>query len=81
VGSYEVQVGIDGEFTQERKTAKLDEIKRISEEEYSDMIFTVDDVQLDCEEEEKKYSRLYKTAIDNRLIFITSKFCSLIVKN
>jgi len=32
VGSYEVQVGIDGEFTQERKTAKLDEINGNIEE-------------------------------------------------
>lgn len=41
-GGYEIQVGIEGELTEEKKAAMLQEIKRITGEEHSDMIFTVD---------------------------------------
>jgi DNA-binding winged helix-turn-helix (wHTH) protein len=49
-GGYEIQVGIDGELTEERKAAMLKEIKRITGEEHSDMIFTLDPIEPDCEE-------------------------------
>jgi len=49
-GGYEVQVGIDGELTEERKIAVLKEIKRITGEEHSDMIFTLDSVEPDCKQ-------------------------------
>ncbi|PKI15870.1 winged helix-turn-helix domain-containing protein [Colwellia sp. 12G3] len=50
-GGYEIQVGIDGELTEERKVAMLKEIKRITGEEHSDMIFTIDPIKHDCKQE------------------------------
>ncbi|KGK00346.1 putative transcriptional regulator, CadC [Thalassotalea sp. ND16A] len=49
-GGYEIQVGVEGELTEERKAAMLKEIKRITGEEHSDMIFTVDPLKPDCEQ-------------------------------
>ncbi|NQZ12792.1 MAG: winged helix-turn-helix domain-containing protein [Algicola sp.] len=43
-GGYEIEVGIEGELTQERKAAMLKELKRITGEEHSGMEFTVDPV-------------------------------------
>jgi len=50
-GGYEIQVGIDGELTEERKVAMLKEIKRITGEEHSDMIFTLDPIEPVCDKE------------------------------
>lgn len=50
-GGYEVQVGIDGELTEERKAAMLKEIKRITGEEHSDMIFTIDPIEPSCKDQ------------------------------
>ena len=47
-GGYEIQVGVDGELTEARKIAMLKEIKRITGEEHSDMIFTIDRPEPDC---------------------------------
>ena len=44
-GGYEIEVGIEGELTQERKAAMLKELKRITGEEHSGMEFTVDPVE------------------------------------
>ncbi len=49
-GAYEIQVGIDGELTEERKAAMLKEIKRITGEEHSDMIFTIDPIEPSCKD-------------------------------
>jgi hypothetical protein len=49
---YEIQVGIEGELTEDKKAAMLKEIKRITGEEHSDMIFTVDPIQPNCKQEE-----------------------------
>ncbi len=43
-GGYEIEVGVEGELTQERKAAMLKELKRITGEEHSGMEFTVDPV-------------------------------------
>jgi DNA-binding winged helix-turn-helix (wHTH) protein len=51
-GGYEVQVGIDGELTEERKIATLKEIKRITGEEHSDMLFTIDAIKPDCKKKQ-----------------------------
>ena len=48
-GGYEIQAGIDGKLTPEKKAAMLKEIKRITGEEHSDMVFTVDQVKPTCE--------------------------------
>lgn len=48
-GGFEIQVGIEGELTEEKKAAMLEELKRITGEEGSDMKFTVDDLSPDCE--------------------------------
>lgn len=50
-GGYEIQVGIEGELTEEKKAAMLKEIKRITGEEHSGMIFTVDPIQPSCNQE------------------------------
>jgi len=55
-GGYEIQVGIDGELTEERKVAMLKEIKRITGEEHSDMIFTLDPIEPTCDIEESHNS-------------------------
>jgi DNA-binding winged helix-turn-helix (wHTH) protein len=47
-GGYEIEVGIDGELTEEKKVAMLKELKRITGEEYSGMEFTVDPVAPEC---------------------------------
>jgi len=49
-GGYEIQVGIKGELTEARKAAMLKEIKRITGEEHSDMIFTLDPIEPSCNE-------------------------------
>jgi DNA-binding winged helix-turn-helix (wHTH) protein len=51
-GGYEVQVGIEGKLTEEKKAAMLKEIKRITGEEYSGMAFTLDPTEptIDCKE-------------------------------
>ncbi len=53
-GGYEIQVGLDGELTEERKAAMLKEIKRITGEEHSDMIFTLDPIKPDCKQKKSK---------------------------
>jgi len=53
-GGYEIQVGLDGELTEERKAAMLKEIKRITGEEHSDMIFTLDSLKPDCKQRKPK---------------------------
>lgn len=53
-GGYEIQVGIEGELTEEKKAAMLEELKRITGEEDSDMEFTVDDVEPTCIDKETK---------------------------
>lgn len=47
-GGYEIQVGIEGELTEEKKAAMFAELKRITGEEDSDMEFTVDAIAPDC---------------------------------
>lgn len=41
-GGYEIQAGIEGKLTEEKKAILLKEIKRITGEEYSGMEFTID---------------------------------------
>ena len=50
-GGYEIEVGIDGELTEEKKAAMLKELKRITGEEHSDMQFTVDPVTPECSDQ------------------------------
>jgi len=52
-GGYEIQVGIEGKLTPEKKAAMLKEIKRITGEEYSGMAFTVDPIKPNCESLDK----------------------------
>lgn len=52
-GGYEIQAGIDGELTEEKKAAMLKEIKRITGEEHSDMVFTVDPIKPNCDKKHK----------------------------
>jgi DNA-binding winged helix-turn-helix (wHTH) protein len=47
-GGYEIQVGIDGNLTEEKKAAMLEELKRITGEEHSHMEFTVDEITTEC---------------------------------
>jgi len=47
-GGYEIQVGIEGELTEEKEAAMLAELKRITGEEDSDMKFTVDEITPAC---------------------------------
>ena len=47
-GGYEIQAGIEGKLTPEKKAAMLAEIKRITGEEHSGMVFTVDPVEEVC---------------------------------
>ncbi|WP_100642632.1 winged helix-turn-helix domain-containing protein [Alteromonas facilis] len=47
-GGYEIQAGIEGKLTEERKAALLKEIKRITGEEHSDMEFTFDTLVPTC---------------------------------
>jgi DNA-binding winged helix-turn-helix (wHTH) protein len=47
-GGYEIQVGIEGELTDEKKAAMLAELKRITGEEHSDMEFTLDEIESTC---------------------------------
>lgn len=47
-GGYEIQVGIEGELTEEKKAAMLAELQRITGEEHSGMEFTVDEIAQDC---------------------------------
>lgn len=49
-GGYEIEVGIEGELTEEKKAAMLKELKRITGEEHSGMEFTVDPVSLECDD-------------------------------
>jgi DNA-binding winged helix-turn-helix (wHTH) protein len=66
-GGYEVQVGIEGELTEEKKAAMLAEIKRITGEEYSGMIFTVDPVKPNCQninDKEKKNNKQTKEKLN-----------------
>jgi len=48
-GGYEIEAGIEGELTEEKKAAMLKEIKRITGEENSGMEFTVDPKKKNCE--------------------------------
>ncbi|WP_371373201.1 transcriptional regulator [Thalassotalea aquiviva] len=41
-GGYEIQAGIEGKLTEEKKAALLKELKRITGEEHSGMEFTID---------------------------------------
>lgn len=50
-GGYEIEVGIDGTLTKEKEKAMLAELKRITGEESSDMVFTVDEVAHNCAEQ------------------------------
>ncbi|MEW6997284.1 transcriptional regulator [Colwelliaceae bacterium BS250] len=52
-GGYEIQAGIDGELTEEKKAAMLAEIKRITGEEHTDMVFTVDPIKSSCDKKHK----------------------------
>jgi DNA-binding winged helix-turn-helix (wHTH) protein len=47
-GGYEIQVGIEGELTDEKRMAMLAELKRITGEEHSGMEFTVDEIVPTC---------------------------------
>jgi len=53
-GGYEIQAGIEGELTEEKKAAMLAEIKRITGEEHSGMVFTVDPVKPNCDSKKIK---------------------------
>lgn len=54
-GGYEIDVGIEGELTEEKKAAMLKELKRITGEENSDMEFTVDPVKPGCGPAKKEH--------------------------
>jgi DNA-binding winged helix-turn-helix (wHTH) protein len=47
-GGYEIQVGIEGKLTEEKKAAMFAELERITGEEQSGMEFTVDEVAQTC---------------------------------
>lgn len=53
-GGYEIQAGIEGELTEEKKAAMLKEIKRITGEENSGMEFTIDPLKSDCQQLDSK---------------------------
>ncbi|WP_299081203.1 winged helix-turn-helix domain-containing protein [uncultured Paraglaciecola sp.] len=55
-GGYEIEVGIDGELTEEKKAAMLKELKRITGEEHSGMEFTVDPIAPECDKKMPKGS-------------------------
>ena len=60
-GGYEVNVAIDGELTEERKAAVLQEIKRITGEENSGMEFTFDSLTPECvDKDDQKKNCKYK---------------------
>lgn len=60
-GGYEVDVAIDGELTEERKAAVLQEIKRITGEENSGMEFTFDSLIPECvDKDDQKKNCEYK---------------------
>ena len=52
-GGYEIEAGIEGELTEEKKAAMLKELKRITGEEFSGMEFSIDPLKPNCEEGEK----------------------------
>ncbi len=52
-GGYEIQAGIEGKLTEEKKAAMLKEIKRITGEENSGMEFTVGPRVSDCQYHKK----------------------------
>jgi len=47
-GGFEVKVGFDGELTQAREIAMLEEVKRITGQANTDMEFSIDDVNNNC---------------------------------
>ena len=47
-GGYEIEVGIEGELTEEKKAAMLKELERITGEEDSGREFTVDPIAPEC---------------------------------
>ncbi len=53
-GGYEIEVGIDGKLTKEKEKAMLEELKRITGEESSGMVFTVDDIPPYCTDKNNK---------------------------
>lgn len=53
-GGYEIQAGIEGKLTKEKKAAMLKEIKRITGEENSGMEFTIDPIAPTCDHTKKK---------------------------
>lgn len=67
-GGYEIEVGIDGELTKEKEAAMLKELKRITGEEGSDMVFTVDDVKPKCDKskaDEEQKSRCQQNSVNS----------------
>ena len=52
-GGYEIKAGIEGKLTKEKKTAMLKEIKRITGEENSDMVFSIDPLAPTCDHTKK----------------------------
>jgi DNA-binding winged helix-turn-helix (wHTH) protein len=53
-GGYEIQAGIEGKLTEDKKSAMLKEIKRITGEENTGMEFTIDPIKPNCEHINKK---------------------------
>lgn len=65
-GGYEIQVGVDGVITPERKAAMLKELKRITGEENSAMEFTVDPIKHDCTPPKDKLAQKSDCYIKNK---------------
>jgi DNA-binding winged helix-turn-helix (wHTH) protein len=52
-GGYEIEAGIEGKLTEDKKAAMLKEIKRITGEENSGMKFTIDPQKINCTDTKK----------------------------
>ena len=72
-GGYEIQVGVDGALTEEKKAAMLEEIKRITGEEDSGMIFTLDKVKPTCDPNKHKDKNNCKSKSKSKSDHIVNK--------
>lgn len=63
-GGYEIEVGIEGELTKEKELAMLEEIKRITGEETSGMVFTVDEPKIKCESKHAEKNKVCSSVVD-----------------
>jgi DNA-binding winged helix-turn-helix (wHTH) protein len=72
-GGYEVQVAVEGKLTEERKVAMLAEIKRITGEEHSGMIFTVDPIKPNCQNINNKNKKNHKESKEELSCIVPNK--------